>query len=111
MRENDENDGALQVRLNEIELLERKNSSVRDPIALEIAIARYQSRCVELEALYQEEKDDFAKRREEFGAEIAISLQSCDEYMHHIISKLETLVDTLSSKRAMLDNVAAFVEN
>jgi len=111
VRENDENDGALQVPLNEIELLEKKKSSVRDPIALETAIARYQSRCLELEALYQEEKDGFAKKREEFGAEIAISLQSCDEYMHHIISKLETLVDTLNSKREKLDTVAASVEN
>jgi len=104
-RNNEEQEGALQVRQNEVENLERKIASVRDPVALETAIARYQSQCVELEALRQEEEEEFTAEREAITEEIAAALHSCGEYMTHVKTRLEDFQDSLQIKRETIGTI------
>lgn len=104
-RENDVNEGALHIRLNEIETLGKKIATIRDPISHESEISRYQSRLGELEALHQKEKDEFNLKMEEVGTEISNAIQICGTFLHHVESKLKICEGNLTIQRAKLETI------
>ncbi len=105
-RENEANDRALQIRLNEVEALEKKIDSIRDPISLQSAISRCQIRSVKLEALHQKEKDEFTTQIEDVEAEIATALHICDEFMNQINIKLKICEENLTVQWVKLETIA-----
>ena len=101
-RERDEQEGTLAVRLREIDSIETKISSLRDPVALEAAIAKYQRQCTQLETLRQKNQEEHAALNEAVQAEISDALASLAVREEHIQTKLRELEDHIADREANL---------
>ena len=101
-RERDEQEGTLAVRLREIDSIETKISSLRDPVALEAAIAKYQRQCTQLETLRQKNQEEHAALNEAVQAEISDALASLAVRGEHIQTKLRELEDHIADREANL---------
>jgi len=104
--EKSEQEGALAVRLREVESAETKIASLRDPVALEEAIVRYQRQCIQLEALQVKHLEDNIARKNAVREEIKTAMVFVEEHFQHQKEKLAELEQYLSNKQESLGTVA-----
>eukprot|EP00814_Leptocylindrus_danicus_P016002 CAMPEP_0116013394 /NCGR_PEP_ID=MMETSP0321-20121206/5703_1 /TAXON_ID=163516 /ORGANISM="Leptocylindrus danicus var. danicus, Strain B650" /LENGTH=645 /DNA_ID=CAMNT_0003482941 /DNA_START=33 /DNA_END=1970 /DNA_ORIENTATION=+ len=87
-RETEELRGAIAVLQNETKTIETKISSIRDPVALEAALARHECEHTELEALRQEKMDEYALRKSAVTAEIVRAVEIMTNHKEYVQKRL-----------------------
>ena len=101
-REKEEQEGTLAVRLKELDSIETKIGSLRDPVALEAAIAKYQRQCTQLEALRQKNQEEHSVQKSAVQAEIKEALDYLAAREEDIQSKLKDLEGHICTREANL---------
>jgi len=90
-KEKKEHGVSLSVRLKEIELLETKISSIRDPMALEAAITKYQKQCAQLEALRRQHHEKNVAKKKAVQQEINEAIRACADHKEYTQRRLNQL--------------------
>jgi kinetochore protein NDC80 len=78
--ERDSFSGSVTVRQRELDSMERKISSLRDPIALEEQMAAYERQCAELESLRIEHQEENIAKKKAVTAEIYAACKAMNEH-------------------------------
>lgn len=101
-REKEEQEGTLAVRLKELDSIETKIGSLRDPVALEAAIAKYQRQCTQLEALRQKNLEEHSVQKKAVQAEIKEALDYLAEREEAVQKSLKELEGHICTREANL---------
>ena len=78
--EREAQDAKLGVRTRELESIETKVASLRDPVALEEQMAQFEQQCAELEALRQQHEEDNVARKVAVCEEVDRAISAIQEY-------------------------------
>jgi len=87
-KEKEQLDATIQELVAETEEAETKTTQLRDPMALETAIARNQTRLNQLRALREEKSEASAARKEAVHNEILKALNMCADHKDYIQNQL-----------------------
>ena len=98
--EREAHDAKLGVRIRELESIETKVSSLRDPVALEEQMARFEQQCAELEALRQQHEEDNVTRKAAVCEEVDRALSAMHEYDEFCVDKISEIQQYKESKRS-----------
>lgn len=86
--EREAQDAKIGVRIRELESIETKVSSLRDPVALEEQMAQFEQQCDELEALRQQHEEDNVVRKAAVCEEVDRALLAIQEYDKFCMDKI-----------------------
>mmetsp|Transcript_23696 Transcript_23696/g.52464 ORF Transcript_23696/g.52464 Transcript_23696/m.52464 type:complete len:262 (+) Transcript_23696:876-1661(+) len=104
-REKEEQDGTLAVRLREIDSIETKIGSLRDPVVLEASIAKYQRQCTQLETTRQKNHEEHSMQKKAVQAEINEALALLAAREEHIQTALKELEGHICTREANLEQL------
>ena len=104
-REKEEQEGTLAVRRKEIESIETKIGSLRNPVALEAAIAKYQRQCTQLETTRQKNQEEYLMQKKAVQAEINDALALLAVREEHIQTALKELESHICMREANLEQL------
>mmetsp|Transcript_12860 Transcript_12860/g.19539 ORF Transcript_12860/g.19539 Transcript_12860/m.19539 type:complete len:219 (+) Transcript_12860:1-657(+) len=108
-REKETQEASLAIRLREVEKMERTIADIRDPVAVEEAIARYESQCVELEALRRRHQEEYLSTKKAVKNEINHALTKFlehKEYQETKVTELELYAVTKEAEFGSIQNPA-----
>jgi plasmid stabilization system protein ParE len=106
-REREQQEAALAVRLREVDAIESKIESLRDPAALEEQIARYQRQCTQLEALQMKHQEENVSQKKAVQDEINAALRAITEHNDYVRKQFAELQQYVLRKKAALGRVVA----
>jgi kinetochore protein NDC80 len=86
--EQDAQNAKLGVRTREVEALETKVMSLRDPVALEEQIAMFERQCVELETMRQQYHEENIARKRAVFDEINQACSAIEDYDQFCVQKI-----------------------
>lgn len=104
--EREAQDAKLGVRIRELESIETKVASLRDPVALEEQMARFEQQCAELEALRQQHEEDNVKRKAAVCEEVdgaLLAMQEYDKFCQDKILEVQQFKDDIRSNYGKLE--------
>jgi len=90
--EREAQEAKIGVRIKELESIETKVASLRDPVALEEQMAKFEQQCAELEVLRQQLEEDNVNRKAEVCEEInqaLLAMQELDAFYLDKISEVQ----------------------
>ncbi|KAG7353792.1 HEC/Ndc80p family-domain containing protein [Nitzschia inconspicua] len=90
----------LGVRTREVESLETKVASLRDPVALEEQMAQFERQCAELEAMRQQHEEDNLARKRAICVEIDQACSAMEEYDQFCLQKIADVNKYRDEKRS-----------
>jgi len=91
--------------ISEINVIQSKISSLKDPAGTEVAIKRIREKCSELEALRREEQAEAAALKMAVANEVDTALNACRAYMVHVHERMEFCVSSLQKKQSSLSQM------
>jgi SMC interacting uncharacterized protein involved in chromosome segregation len=103
--ERDAQDAKLAVRQREVEAMETKVATLRDPVALEEQMAGYERQCAELEALQIKHKDDNIAQKKAVQNEIESAFRLMTEHDDYCRRKMSDLDQYWLQKKAKMGKV------
>ncbi len=86
--EREAQDAKLGVRTRELESIESKVASLRDPVALEEQMAKFEQQCAELEALRQQHEEENVARKAAVCEEVDRAISAIQEYDTFCMDKI-----------------------
>jgi tRNA(Phe) wybutosine-synthesizing methylase Tyw3 len=98
----EEREAAFQAKLSGIQSMQTKIDSLRDPEAMERAIARYETKYEELEAMRLEEEREADTTARATAEEIHTAVATCTEYLAHVQSQLKRCASELEKKKTAI---------
>mmetsp|Transcript_9450 Transcript_9450/g.28194 ORF Transcript_9450/g.28194 Transcript_9450/m.28194 type:complete len:657 (-) Transcript_9450:1678-3648(-) len=98
--EREAQDAKLGVRMREAESIETKVASLRDPVALEEQMARYQQQVTELESLKQQHEEDNVARKAAVCEEIDRAILAMKEYDQFCMDKISEVQKYKEERRS-----------
>jgi SMC interacting uncharacterized protein involved in chromosome segregation len=104
-KEREQAEAALAVRLREVEAIESKIESLRDPVALEEQIARYQRQCNQLEALQLKHQEENISQKMAVHDEINAALRAIEEHNNYVREKFKSMKQYAIEQRTTLRSV------
>jgi len=90
-QESAENEMVLSNRLKEVDAIETKVFSLRDPMAIEAAISKYTSQCEKLEKLRLNHHNEILSKKKAIQAELDLALRALAEQKEYIQNQLYDL--------------------
>jgi kinetochore protein NDC80 len=90
----------LAIKTREAESMETKVASLRDPVALEEQMAKFERQCAELEAMRQQHEEDYLARKKAVCEEIDKACQAMEEYDQFCLKKIDEVHQYKKEKRA-----------
>lgn len=104
-RERDQAEAVLAVRMREVGAIESKIVSLRDPVALEEQIARYQRQCIQLEALQLKHQEENISQKKAVHNEINFALRAIEEHNNYVRERFESMKQYAIDQRTTLRSV------
>ena len=98
--EREAHEAKLGVRMREVESMETKVASLRDPVALEEQMTQFERQCAELEAMRQQYEEDNLARKKAVCDEIEHACAAMEEYDQFCLQKVAEVRDYRDDKRA-----------
>ena len=98
--EREAKDAKLGVRVRELESIETKVASLRDPVALEEQMAKFEQQCAELEALRQQHEEDNVARKAAVCEEVDRALSAMQEYDKFCLNKISEVQQYKENSRS-----------
>jgi len=98
--EREAQDAKLGVRVREVESIEMKVTSLRDPVALEEQITQFERQCDELEAMRQQHEEDNVSRKKAICEEIDTAILEMREYDNFCLDKIKEVQEYRKHKRS-----------
>jgi kinetochore protein NDC80 len=98
--EQDAQDAKLGVRTREVEALETKVASLRDPVALEEQMAMFERQCAELEAMRQQYEEENIARKKAVCDEINQACYAMEDYDQFCAQKIAEVNEYRKQKQA-----------
>ena len=86
--------------MREVESMETKVASLRDPVALEEQMTQFERQCAELEAMRQQYEEDNLARKKAVCDEIEYACAAMEEYDQFCLQKVAEVRDYRDDKRA-----------
>ena len=112
--EREAQDAKLGVRSRELESIETKVNSLRDPVALEEQMSKFEQQCAELEALRQQHEEDNVARKAAVCEEVdraILAIQEYDQFCMEKISEVKQYQQTTRSSYGSLETPKVMEEN
>lgn len=98
VRESEANEAALSFRLKEVDAVETKIASLRDPVALEAAISKYLRQCSQLEELRQKHQSENVSKKKAIQEELDMALRVLAEQKEYVQNQFKDLGDHIQNK-------------
>lgn len=98
--EKEAQDAKLGVRTRELESIETKVTSLRDPVALEEQMAQFEQQCAELEALRQQHEEDNVARKEHVCQEVDRAISAIQDYEQFCLDKIAEVKEYKETSRS-----------
>jgi kinetochore protein NDC80 len=95
----------LAVRQREVETMENKVASLRDPVALEEQMAAYERQCTELEALRVQHQEENIAKKKAVVEEINAACTLMEEHTQHLRGKFQELDEYWKKKEEQMNDV------
>lgn len=105
VKEREQAEAALAVRLREIDVLEDNIESLRDPAALEEQIARYQRQCTQLEALQMKHQEENISQKIAVLDEIKTAIRAITDHNQYLQEQFGVMKQYAISKRSVILDV------
>lgn len=109
--EREAQDAKLGVRTREVELIERKVASLRDPVALEEQMSQFERQCTELETMRQQHEEDNIARKKAICEEIDGALLAMKDYDDFCLEKIKEVQKYRENKRVNYGALSVPVES
>jgi SMC interacting uncharacterized protein involved in chromosome segregation len=103
--EREAQDAKVGVRIRELDSIETKVASLRDPVALEEQMAKFEQQCAELEALRQQHEDDNVARKAAVCEEVDRALLAIQEYDKFCREKVSEVAQYKESNQSAYGNL------
>jgi kinetochore protein NDC80 len=95
----------LAVRQRELDTIERKVTSLRDPVALEEQLATYDRQCAELESLRIDQQEENIAKKKSVVEEINTACTAMKDYEDKLQETMKTAANHWNSKRETLHSL------